>query len=100
MKALAIIDVAPNTDRSALQHRLHEELNASWALYCAGGLREIYATDRPTRVVFVLESQDLSAASDLLKSLPLVKLGYFDFQLIELRAFSNWSMLFAPKIKP
>lgn len=94
MKALAIIDVAPGTSIDAMRTELAHELKVSWALFTSGILREAYATASPTRVVFVLEATDLAGAADHLRTLPLIAAGQFRVELIELRPFANWSLLF------
>ena len=58
-------------------------------------MREAYATPSPTRVVFVLEAADAEAALEHLRKLPLVATGLLRVELIELRPFVNWSLLFA-----
>ena len=94
MKILAVIDVADNASLERIRADLRSELNASWALFSSGVLREAYATDKPTRVVFVLEAPDIAAARQALDGLPLVAGGEFRVKLTELRPFANWSLLF------
>ncbi len=94
MKILAIVDLSATADRGEVFRRLNEELRESWKLFSANVIREAYATADPTRVVFVLEADDLAAADAALRQLPLVELGFFTVQYIELRPFSNWSRLF------
>ena len=57
-------------------------------------LREAYATAVPTRVVFVLEADGVARAEELLRKLPLIASGHLRFDLVELRPFVNWSLLF------
>jgi hypothetical protein len=95
MKVLAIIDVAPNASIDVIRAELKKELRGAWRLYGSGMLREAYATDVPTRVVFVLEAQDITHAEEGLRSLPLVACGLMRASLVELRPFTNWSALFA-----
>jgi hypothetical protein len=95
MKVLAIVDVAPGASVERIRAELGLELKESWQLFEAGVLREAYATSSPTRVVFVLETDDARAADGHLRRLPLVAAGLFDVQCIELRPFVNWSRLFA-----
>jgi hypothetical protein len=40
----------------------HNEIQGSWTLYKSGVLREAYATEIPTRVVFVIEADNTAAA--------------------------------------
>jgi hypothetical protein len=96
MRILAIIDVAPSAKLETVKRELVSELKGSWALYASGTLREAYATASPTRVVFVLEADDVAHADRELYKLPLVAQGLFTCELVELRPFVNWSMLFAP----
>jgi hypothetical protein len=95
MKILAIIDVKPDADLDSLRKQLPHELKGSWELFSGDVLREAYATATPTRVVFVLEAEGAPAAEAQLRRLPLVAGGLLQFELIELRPFVNWSMLFA-----
>jgi hypothetical protein len=95
MKILTIINVSASADLSQLRQRLDEELQESWKLFAESIIREAYATDDPARIAFVLEAADIAAAQAQLGRLPLVKLGYFTLQFIELRPFTNWARLFA-----
>jgi hypothetical protein len=95
MKFIAIIDVVPGAPLERLRAELSNELKESWKLYAAGTLREAYATDAPTRVVFVLEAADAASAATDLGNLPLIRAGLLAYELIELRPFANWSLLFA-----
>ncbi len=94
MKLLALIDVAPSADMDRVRASLPEELRASWALFSAGTLREAYATSKPSRVVFVLEAASVFEARARLDMLPLVAAGLLRCEVVELRPFTNWSMLF------
>ena len=94
MKFLAIVDVAEGAALERIRAELASELKASWALFASGVIREAHATEKPTRVVFTLEAQDRAAASAALQSLPLIAAGLFHVELVELRPFANWSLLF------
>ena len=96
MKILAIIDVAPGTQMESVRAKLANELKGSWALFASSVLREAYATATPTRVVFVLEAEGAVHAEEHLRKLPLVAAGHLNFELVELRPFVNWSILFSP----
>ena len=100
MKILAMVEVAEGADRTRLRADLATELEGSWALFAAGVLREAYATEEPGRVVFVLDTPDREAAARALDSLPRVAAGLFRVELVELRPFVNWSLLFAPARGP
>jgi hypothetical protein len=94
MKFLAIIDVADNAPMEAIRAGLREELRHSWALFAGGTLREAYATEKPTRIVFVLEARSAEQVAVQLGRLPMIEAGLITFKLIELRPFANWSLLF------
>jgi hypothetical protein len=95
MKILAIIDVVTGANLEELRSELPNELRGSWELFSQGVLREAYATASPGRVVFVLEAEDHADAQKQLDSLPLVGKKILRVELVELRPFVNWSMLFA-----
>jgi hypothetical protein len=73
----------------AVRGQLAEELKGSWALFASGVLREAYATAAPTRVIFILEADDVQRAEEHLRNLPLVAAGLSRIELIELRPFVN-----------
>lgn len=95
MKVLAVLTLVPDAPLETVRAELANELRISWALYTSGVLREVYATEDPKRVVFVVETDDTAAARRLLATLPLVAAGLFNIEFLELRPFVNWAMLFA-----
>jgi hypothetical protein len=95
MKVLATLTLVPDAKLETVRAELANELRGSWALYASGVLREVYATEDPKRVVFVVEAEDSAAARRLLATLPLVAAGMFHIETLELRPFVNWAMLFA-----
>jgi hypothetical protein len=95
MKIQAIIDVASGTSIEKIREELAIEINSAWHLFETGVLREAYATASLTRVVFVLEAEDAKSAHEHLHTLPMVAEGLVRVELIELRPFVNWSLLFA-----
>ena len=68
MKFLAIIDVAPDADIETIRAKVPDELEAAWKLYASGALREAYLTDKPSRVVFILEARDAEEAEETLNA--------------------------------
>jgi hypothetical protein len=95
MKFLAIIDVVPGAPADKIRVELANEVREIWKRFCADSLREAYATEKPTRVVFVLEASDAGSAIADLDKLPLIEAGFLRHEVIELRPFANWSLLFA-----
>ena len=94
MKILAIIDVARGAPLDKVREELANEIRGAWHLLETGVLREAYATASPTRVVFVLEADGAAAALEHLRRLPLVGAGLVHVELVELKPFVNWSVLF------
>jgi hypothetical protein len=95
VKVLAIIEVAAATQPDHIRSGLVAELKASWDLYAADALREVYATESASRVVFVLEAGGADDARRVLAKFPLIADGSFEVDVIELRPFRNWSRLFS-----
>jgi hypothetical protein len=95
MKVLAIIDVAQDARMESVRAELAYEIRGSWHLFETGVLREAYATAVPTRVVFVLEADDAKGAQAQLSKLPMVSGGLVRVEVVELRPFVNWSLLFS-----
>lgn len=95
MKILALIELAAEVRVEDLRARVVDEVRASWALFAQGVLREAYLTDVPTRVAFVLEADGAPQAAEQLGQLPMVTAGLVRLELVELRPFVNWSMLFS-----
>jgi hypothetical protein len=95
VKVLAILTKKPLASLETVRAELASEIRGSWGLFATGVLREAYATENPSRVVFVIEADDLAAAERHLARLPLVAAGIFLVELMELRPFVNWAILFA-----
>ena len=95
MKILAIIDVAAGAQIEKIRAEIASEVRESWNLFVSGALREAYATAAPSRVVFVFEAATPEDAAGCLDEMPLIKAGHLKYELIELRPFTNWSLLFA-----
>ena len=95
LKVLAILSLKAKASFESVRAELANEIRCSWSLFATGVLREAYATEIPSRVVFVIEADDMAAAERQLVPLPLIAAGLFDVEFMELRPFVNWSMLFA-----
>jgi len=95
VKILAILTLMPAVEPDTVRAELAEELKGSWALYVSGVLREVYATEDPKKVVFMVEAADAASAKQVLARLPMIAAGMFNMEFVELRPFVNWSMLFA-----
>jgi hypothetical protein len=97
MKFLAVIEVVADAPMAQVRAELANEVREVWKRFSEGAIRELYATDTPTRVVFVLEASDAPAAAAVLDELPLIAAGLLCYELTELRPFTNWSLLFAAR---
>ena len=95
MKIIALIDVTHGVSIGTLRAEIANELKGSWELFASGVLREAYATATPSRLIFILETDSTARAKEHLRKLPLVAAGLLRHELIELRPFVNWAMLFA-----
>jgi Muconolactone delta-isomerase len=70
------------------------EARAVWELCQAGLLREVYfRADRPDAVL-VFEVADVAAARAAVDTLPLVAAGLIDFELVPLRPYPGFALLF------
>ena len=94
MKLLAIGRPRAGVDvRGEVTRHAREEMRALWQLYGSGVVREMYTPGRPGAVL-VLETATRQDAEAALASLPLVTAGLIEFELIELRPFAAFNVLF------
>ena|SRR5579872_2372816 len=97
MQVLAIDKVVEGvTDKMLLPH-LPSELAATVNLYLKEKIRTFYfRKDRPG-VVFVLETESLDEAKEILGTLPMVKENLLDFDLIPVGPLAPLGLLFQKK---
>ena len=79
----------------AYEPHLQAEAFRVWELYKSGIFREIYFDQHKHTAVIIMECEDVEEAEDHLKTLPLVKEGLIDFQIIALEPYPGFSRLFA-----
>jgi hypothetical protein len=72
MKVLAIMTLKPEASLESVRAELANEIRGAWSLFSSGVLRETYATEIPSRVVFVIETDNRAAAEHHLARLPLI----------------------------
>lgn len=94
MKILAIEKGIPNTTPEQFAPHLKAEAAQIWELYRSGELREIYFQGDRDEAVLILESVDVEAASKVLDTLPLVKAGLIEFEVIPLVPYPGYERLF------
>ena len=95
MKILAIEKEVPGVADREFKPHLKEEAARVWELYQAGLIRELYFRQDQRSAVLVLECPNVEEARELLNSLPLVKEGLIDFDVIPLAPYPGFSRLFA-----
>jgi hypothetical protein len=94
MKLLAIGRPREGADAHQIARCVREEMSALWQLYRDGAVQQMYSPGRPGAVL-VLEVATRDQAEAALAGLPLAAGGLIDFELIELRPFSAFEVLFA-----
>jgi hypothetical protein len=97
MKILALERDIPGVRDEQFQPHLKAEAARVWGLYQEGLLREIYFRQDRTQAVLVLECADVQEAKRVLETLPLVRQGLIEFEIIPLLPYSGLSRLFAEK---
>ncbi len=88
MKILAIEKEVSGVDWGKEKDTLKEEARRVYELYHTGYLREIYF-DQHHNAVLILECESLELAKDLLNSLPLLKKGIINFEIIQLNPYTG-----------
>ncbi|MGE5542502.1 MAG: superoxide dismutase [Bacillota bacterium] len=94
MKVLALERERAGVQDDDFRPHLSNEAMRAWQLYQAGVIREMYfREDRPCAVL-ILECPGISEAREALGTLPLVKQGLIDFELIPLVPYPGFARLF------
>jgi muconolactone delta-isomerase len=95
MKILALEKEVPGVADEAFEPHLQDEAKRAWDLYQAGLVRELYLRGDWPGAVLMLECDSLSAAEEVLASLPLVRHGLIRFELVPLRPYPGFARLFS-----
>lgn len=95
MKILAIEKETGAGTVEGFQSLSTAEARRAWELYQQGLIRELYFRQDRTNAVLMLECADLKEASELLATLPLVREGLIEFELVPLVAYPGFERLFA-----
>jgi hypothetical protein len=95
MKILALEKELPGVAAEAYQPLLKAEARRIWELQQSGVIHEIYFNSDQHTAVIMLECAYIAEAQDLLASLPLVKAGLIEFELIPLVPYDGLARLFA-----
>ena len=94
MKILALEKEKPNTTSEQFIPHLEAEAARVWELYNSGQLREIYFRGNRDEAVLIFECIDVEAANSILNTLPLVKEGLIEFEIIPLVPYPGFERLF------
>lgn len=92
MKILAVEKEIQAVDWNNETQSLIEEAKSAYKLMLSGNLREIYFTENKNAVL-ILECDDKVVAKELLDTLPLVKKGLIEFEIMELHPYTGFSRL-------
>jgi hypothetical protein len=99
MKILAIEREFPDIPSHAFKPFLMEESAQIWGLYQAGIIREAYFHANQPNAILIMESANVEAARQTLSTLPLVREGFIDFEIIPLVAYPGFFRLFSEEGK-
>ena len=92
MKILAIEKEIESTDWSNADQILKDEARQAYRLVLAGSMREMYFTEEHIAVL-ILEADNLDRAREILGTLPLVKAGMIEFDVMELRPYTGFGRI-------
>lgn len=92
MKILAIEKESKGVDWNDLDDLLKVEALHIFQLYLSDSLREIYFTENKNAIL-ILETSDKESALTLLETLPLVKSGKIQFDIMELRPYTGYERI-------
>jgi len=94
MKILALEKEVPGVTEAAFKPYLKEEAARVWELYRDGAFREMYFRQDEPSAVLILECKGVEEAKGFLNTLPLVREGLIEFDVIPLAPYPGFSRLF------
>ena len=94
MKILAIEKENPKIKFNIPSTCLKAETKLVWKFYQEEIIREIYFTKDTHKAVLILECKDEKEAKKVLKTFPLVKRRFIDFEIKPLVAYDGFTRLF------
>ncbi len=98
MRILAIERALEAPDDEFTPELAAAEAFRAWQLHQDGVIRELYFRADETSAVLVLECAGVEEAKSILASLPLVRAGLIDFEVVPLRAYPGFARLFASEL--
>lgn len=94
MKILAFEKEVPGVADDRFEPHLRAEAQRAWELWQSGTVREIYFRADAPMAVLVLECPGVDEALAVLATLPLVREGLIDFDLVPLVPYPGFARLF------
>ncbi len=98
MKILAIESECIGAHPGQIQSYLKPEALKVWDLYQKGVIRESYFHAERHEAVLILECDNLTAAQEVIQTLPLVREGLITFTLLPLVPYDGFARLFATTV--
>jgi len=95
MKTLALEHGLPGATHEQFQQYAVPEARKAWELHQAGMIRELCFRADHNEAVLVLECGTIYDAEAILATLPLVRAGLIEFELIPLKAYPGFERLFS-----
>lgn len=95
MKILALEKELPGATSEMFQRHSKAEAARAWELYKEGIFRELYFRSDQHTAVLVLECPGVQEAREVLSSLPLVREGLIEFEILPLEPYPGFARLFA-----
>jgi len=92
MKFLAVEKEKPGLKPCNFQPHLRDEALKVLEFYRKGYFREIYYNEDKNAVI-ILECENLTEASSILDSLPLVRAGLIEFKIMQLNPYNGFSRI-------
>lgn len=94
MKIIAVTKENGNVKREDFFPHLKEETRTVWELYKQKIIREIYFRADRKDAVLIMECSDVGEAEKILNTLPLVREKLISFEIIPLRPYDGFEILF------
>ena len=95
MKILAIERELPSEIDERFKEHAEAEALRVWELHKSDVIREVYFRADESCAVLVLECADVEEAKEVLNTLPFVKEGLIDFEIIPLTPYPGFERLFS-----
>jgi hypothetical protein len=92
MKILALEKDVEGVNWNNQEKTLEDEARQVYQLYLAGNIREIYFNEN-NYAILVLECQSKENAVELLNSLPLVKKGMIQFEVMKMMPYTGYDRI-------